>query len=123
LFIAGISACFCFRQFKLSPLACVLGGLAAGLNSDFFSTACWGVASQVIGFGADYLALGLLAGAVASRHRWIKIILAGMAVAALVAVIVAAPEPPPVGPSPKVGSVVRADRVVFPDPKPEVVRQ
>ncbi len=80
LLIAGICACFCFRQFKLSALACVLGGLAAGLNSDFFSTACWGVASQVVGFGADYLALGLLAGAVASRRRWIKIILAGMAV-------------------------------------------
>jgi len=80
LFIAGVCACFCFRQFKLAPLACVLGGLAAGLNLDFFSTACWGVASQVIGFGADYLALGLLAGAVASRRRWLKIILAGMAV-------------------------------------------
>jgi len=57
------------------------------------------------------------------RNLAVRVVSMLAAVAALVAVIVAAPEPPPVGPSPKVGSVVRADRVVFPDPKPEVVRQ
>jgi len=80
LFIVGICACFCFRQFKLTPLACILGGLAAALNSDFFSTACWGVATQVIGIGADYLALGLLAGDTKPGRRWIRAMLAGMAV-------------------------------------------
>ena len=80
LFIVGICACFTFRQFKLTPLACILGGLAAALNSDFFSTACWGVATQIFGIGADYLALGLLAGTLVTHRRWIKIILAGMAV-------------------------------------------
>lgn len=79
LFIVGICACFCLRQFKLAPLACILGGLAAALNSDFFSTAVWGVAPQIISFGANYLALGLLAGA-SGRRSWIRVILAGLAV-------------------------------------------
>src|SRR6267378_4268774 len=48
LFILGLGAWAFFRQLKLSPLAAVLGGLAAALNSAFFSTACWGVASQQI---------------------------------------------------------------------------
>ncbi|MDB6020764.1 MAG: hypothetical protein JWQ04_621 [Pedosphaera sp.] len=79
LFIVGICACFCFRRFKLAPLACILGGLVAGLNSDFLSTSCWGVASQIVGFGANYVALGLLTGP-DSRRQWVRVILAGMAV-------------------------------------------
>ena len=80
LFIVGICACYCFSRFKLAPIACILGGLAAALNCDFFSTACWGVATQVIGMGANYLALGLLAGTISGRQRWMRAILAGMAV-------------------------------------------
>jgi hypothetical protein len=38
LSFVGLGACFCFRRLKLAPLACILGGLAASLNSDFFST-------------------------------------------------------------------------------------
>ena len=79
LFIVGICACFCLRQFKLTPMACMLGGLAAGLNSDFLSTASWGVASQTICMGANYLAVGLLAGA-PGRRAWVRVVLAGMAV-------------------------------------------
>ncbi len=79
LFIVGISACFCFRKMKLAPLACVLGGLAAALNSDFLSTCTWGVASQIVGFGANYVALGLLADKQSGR-QWARVILAGMAV-------------------------------------------
>ncbi|HEX3800409.1 MAG TPA: hypothetical protein VH413_17075 [Verrucomicrobiae bacterium] len=79
LFIVGLSACFCFRRYKLSPIACILGGLAVGLNSDFLSTSCWGVASQTVGFGAMYVALGLLAGN-GSWKQWVRVILAGLAV-------------------------------------------
>jgi len=50
MLMVGLSAWFLFRQLKLARLACVLGGLAAAFNSDFFSTACWGVASQPIAF-------------------------------------------------------------------------
>ena len=60
LFILGLGAWTFFRQLKLSPLAAVLGGLAAALNSAFFSTACWGVASQQIAVGMTYFALALV---------------------------------------------------------------
>jgi hypothetical protein len=79
LLFLGLSAWLCFRQWKLSPLACLLGGLAAALNSDFFSTACWGVASQPLSFGLDFLALAALADETSPR-RWLRVALAGFAV-------------------------------------------
>jgi hypothetical protein len=79
LLFLGLSAWLCFRQWKLSPLACILGGIAASLNSDFFSTACWGVASQPLSFGLDFLALAALADETSPR-RWLRVILAGFAV-------------------------------------------
>ena len=60
-------------------MACLLGGLAAALNSDFFSTACWGVASQPLSFGLDFLALAALADETSPR-RWLRVALAGFAV-------------------------------------------
>src|SRR5208283_2425878 len=42
LFILGMGAWAFFRQLKLSPLAALLGALAAALNSALFATACWG---------------------------------------------------------------------------------
>jgi hypothetical protein len=79
LFILGISAWFCFRQWKLSPLACILGALATAFSSHFFSTACWGVAAQVIGIAMCFVAVGL------SGHRdgwkhWVRLVIAGLAV-------------------------------------------
>src|SRR5579884_3374571 len=79
LLIVGIGACFCFRKFRLSPLACILGGLAAALNSDFFSTSCWGVTTQVIGFGFIFIAVGLIADT-SIKRQWVRVILAGLAV-------------------------------------------
>ena len=79
LLFLGLSAWLCFRQWKFSAPACILGGIAAALNSDFFSTACWGVASQPISFGLDFLALAALGDATAPR-RWLRLILAGLAV-------------------------------------------
>ncbi|HOX58932.1 MAG TPA: polysaccharide biosynthesis/export family protein [Candidatus Paceibacterota bacterium] len=79
LLFLGLSAWFCFRQWKFSPLACLLGALAASLNSDFFSTACWGVAAQPISFGLDFLALAALADETSPR-RWLRVVLAGFAV-------------------------------------------
>ena len=83
LWILGVGAWFCFRQMKLSPLAAVLGGLAAALSSDFFSTACWGVASQQIAIGMDFFALGLIAGnspLMPALTRWTRLALAGLCV-------------------------------------------
>jgi hypothetical protein len=83
LWILGVGAWSCFRQMKLSPLAAILCGLAAALSSDFFSTACWGVASQQIAIGMDFFALGLVAGnspAMPALTRWIRLALAGLCV-------------------------------------------
>ena len=60
LLILGTGAWFFFRQLRLSPLAAILGALAAMLNSSFFSDACWGVATHEIALGMDFLALGLV---------------------------------------------------------------
>ena len=79
LLFLGLSAWLCFRQWRFSALACLLGGLAAALNSDFFSTACWGVASQPLSFGLDFLALAALADETSPR-RWLRVTLAGFAV-------------------------------------------
>ncbi len=79
LLVVGLCAWFFLRQLKLSPLACVLGALAAGLNSDFFSTTCWGVGPQTICFGMNYLALGAVVGE-GGRFKWLRYALAGFAV-------------------------------------------
>ena len=79
IFLAGLGAFYCFRRLRLSAWACILGALAAALNSDFFSTSCWGVSTQVIGFGAMFAAIGFLAEPQA-KWSWLRVALAGMAV-------------------------------------------
>lgn len=79
LFFLGTCAWFLFRQLRLGNLAAMVGGLAAALTPDFFGVACWGVGTQAICFGLNYLALGL----VVSPHPlrpWIRYPLAGLAV-------------------------------------------
>ena len=78
LVLVGLGAWFLFRQLNFSKLTCVLGGLAAVLNSDFFATACWGVAAQPICFALGYLAMGLVANL--NDRPWARTILAGLAV-------------------------------------------
>jgi hypothetical protein len=84
LLILGLGAWYYFRQLKLAPLACVLGGLAAMLNSLYFSTACWGVVAHPIAIGMCFLALGFLTDTTCPRH-WIRVGLAGIAVGVAVA--------------------------------------
>ncbi len=79
LFILGFGAWCFFRQSGLTPAACLLGGLAATLNSSFFSAACWGVAADPITVGMIFFALAALAGTSSSR-RWLRVVLAGFAV-------------------------------------------
>ena len=79
LFVLGFWAWWCFRLHKFSPLVCVLAAVAAALNSDFVGTAAWGVVSQPIAFGLNFLAIGALADQT-SGHRWLRVILAGFAV-------------------------------------------
>ncbi|MGA3267962.1 MAG: hypothetical protein ABSE16_14195 [Verrucomicrobiota bacterium] len=74
LLILGLSAWCFFSQWRLARLACVLGSLAAMLNSSFFSVACWGVSAQVLTVAMVFLALAALA-----RPGWRRLILAGLA--------------------------------------------
>jgi len=83
LFFLGFSAWCFFRQLKFSPLAAGLGALAAALNSAFFSPACWGVASQQLAIGLDFLALALVVSnspETPALVRWTRLSLAGLAV-------------------------------------------
>jgi len=77
--ILGMGAWCFFYQLRFSRLACRLGGLAAALNSCFFSVSCWGVAAQSIAAGMMFFALAALADTT-SWLRWWRVVLAGMAV-------------------------------------------
>ena len=79
LFFIGFSAWLFFRQLRFSALACVLGGVAAGLNGHFFSIACWGEGNWNIAAGCVFLALSAISSKVITQ-LWAKGVLAGMAV-------------------------------------------
>ena len=79
LLVLGACAWFFFRQLGLGSLAAILGGLGAALCSDFFGVSCWGVGSQSICFGLNYLALGIVISPLPLRS-WIRYPLAGLAV-------------------------------------------
>ena len=79
LLTLGMAAWLFFRQSRLTPLACSLGGLVVMLNSTYFSVACWGMSAHVLTAAMSFLALAALADTT-SRQRWVRLILAGMAV-------------------------------------------
>ncbi|HEV2210514.1 MAG TPA: polysaccharide biosynthesis/export family protein [Verrucomicrobiae bacterium] len=79
LLLLGLGAWCFLRQMGLRPLACILGGLAATLNSVFFSTACWGVVAHPITIGLSLFAMAALAD-LSSPRRWLRVALAGVAV-------------------------------------------
>lgn len=84
LLLLGISAWYFLRQSRLTLLACILGGLAAMLNSTFFSVACWGMSPHVLAAAMTFFALGALMD-ISPRGRWLRVILAGFAVGMCVA--------------------------------------
>lgn len=79
LFLLGISAWYFFRRLKLAPAACLLGALAATLNSSFFSAACWGVASHALTIAMIFFAMAELTRSQAPRG-WLHVALGGFAV-------------------------------------------
>ncbi|HEV2319844.1 MAG TPA: hypothetical protein VGV18_08850 [Verrucomicrobiae bacterium] len=79
LLILGLGAWSFFRQSKLAPAACLLGGLAAMLTSIFFCVGTWGLGSHDIAAGMVFFALACLADP-AARQRRLLLILAGFAV-------------------------------------------
>src|SRR5438093_7736411 len=60
LLTLGLGAWCFFRQLKFAPLACILVGLAAMLNSSFFSVACWGISAHTNMVGMSFFALAAL---------------------------------------------------------------
>jgi hypothetical protein len=79
LLILGLSAWFFFRQLGFRPMVCLLGGLAAALNMDFFSYACWGLGTLPLCVAFVFLALA----AVVSTNKGWPVSLAGFAVGRL----------------------------------------
>ena len=82
LLLLGVSASVFFRQLGFKALPCVLGGIAAALNSNFLSNACWGLPSRALSLAAMFLALAAAQSSLNGRPlmRWIKSILAGLAI-------------------------------------------
>jgi hypothetical protein len=79
LCILGLSAWVFFRQLRFRPWICAAGALAAALNMDSFSYACWGLPSVALAPALVFLALTAIHSAVESRTL-LKAALSGMAV-------------------------------------------
>jgi len=79
LWLLGMCAWLFFRQLDCSAPVCLLGALAATLNGDFFSYACWGLPSVGLAAGMTFLALAAI---VSIRPGWFwgLPVLAGLAV-------------------------------------------
>lgn len=81
IFLLGLAATFCFRTFGFRPMVCLLAGIAAELNSNFFSNACWGVGTRCTSLAAAFLAIAAIW---SSRNgplhvRLAKLVLGGLA--------------------------------------------
>ncbi|MCC7373072.1 MAG: hypothetical protein IT581_00340 [Verrucomicrobiales bacterium] len=75
--ILGLCAWLFFRKLGFHPAVCVVGGLAAALNSDFFSYACWGLGTLTLCVASVFLAMTALVSKM--RWRWAGPVLAGAA--------------------------------------------
>ncbi len=77
--ILGFCAWVFFRQLGFPPAVCILGGLAATLNSDFFSYACWGLGTLPLCVASVFLAFAALVSRI--QPAWARPVLAGGALA------------------------------------------
>jgi Bacterial membrane protein YfhO len=83
LFLLGLAAFSFFRAMKFTPAACIIGGLAAMLNSGFFSVACWGVVAHTNTIAMTFFAMAALVSArnaTSPIQCWVRVALAGLAV-------------------------------------------
>jgi hypothetical protein len=79
LLLLGLSAALFCRALGFGPWTCGIVALAATLNGDAFSHACWGLPSVTLGMAMMFLALAAVADTRA-RWRWHRLVLAGGAV-------------------------------------------
>jgi hypothetical protein len=75
----GLCAAFFFRQLRLQPWVCIVGGMAAALNSNFLSNSCWGLPGRANCLAAIFLALAAVHSSFSGRAL-IKYLLAGVAI-------------------------------------------
>jgi hypothetical protein len=80
LMLLGLAAWFFARQNKFHGGVAILTGLAAALNSNPVSYACWGLPPKAVTMGSTLLAIGLLQSKGEGWRRWAKVILAGFSV-------------------------------------------
>lgn len=73
----GLCVWIFFRQLGFASPVCILGGLAAALNSDFFSYACWGLGTLPLCVASVFLALAALVSKI--QPAWARPVLAGAA--------------------------------------------
>src|SRR6185369_15079695 len=77
--LLGLSAWCLFRQLRFRPWVCVLGGLAAALNTMAFSAACWGLPTWPLAWAMNMFAIAALVSP-SIRSQTLRAILAGFAV-------------------------------------------
>lgn len=81
LLVVGFGGWFFCRSAGMRPAVAALVGIAAALNSNPVSYACWGLPPKAITLGLVLIALGLLIQAAAGGWRsWAKALLAGVVV-------------------------------------------
>ncbi|MEW6304518.1 MAG: hypothetical protein AB1705_13655 [Verrucomicrobiota bacterium] len=78
LLLLGVTSWFFFRQLGFHGFVCLAGALAAMLNMNSFSNACWGLPTWVLAKAMVFLAMGLLL--MGGRSEWLRVPLAGLAV-------------------------------------------
>lgn len=79
LFVLGVSVWFACRALGFHSAVCVLTGLAAALNMNVFSNACWGLSSRPFALAMAFLAVAAI-GTRSPKNVWLRCALAGLAV-------------------------------------------
>lgn len=76
IFVLGLAAVALFHRLRFGMVTCVLGGVAAAFNTDYFSYACWGLGSLTLCIAFSVFAVAALAGG----RSWVWSMLGGLAV-------------------------------------------
>lgn len=73
----GFAAALFFRELRFRPVVCILGGLAAALNTDFFSYSCWGLGTLPLCVASVFLSFAALSAR--AFPSWLRLVLGGAA--------------------------------------------
>ena len=78
--LLALAAWYFCRQARFNPWVGLLAGLAAALNSNMVSYACWGLPQKAATLATALFAIGLLLGEATGWKRWLRVVLAGFLV-------------------------------------------